>query len=131
MNEAVIEARDITKQYKDLTALDHVDITVRRGEIYGLIGDNGAGKSTFLKIAAGQIFPTGGSLRLFGNEDEKAVQKSRSRMGALVENAGFFSENECGKESGILPDSARYPGKGNGRIRAAYGQSAGKKKGKM
>ena len=44
MNEAVIEARDITKQYKNLTALDHVDITVRRGEIYGLIGDNGAGK---------------------------------------------------------------------------------------
>ena len=71
MNEAVIEARDITKQYKDLTALDHVDITVRRGEIYGLIGDNGAGKSTFLKIVAGQIFPTGGALRLFGNEDER------------------------------------------------------------
>ena len=48
MHEAVIEARDITKQYKDLTALDHVNLTVRRGDIYGLIGDNGAGKSTFL-----------------------------------------------------------------------------------
>ena len=67
-----------------------MDLTVRRGDIYGLIGDNGAGKSTFLKLVTGQIFPTGGYIRLFGNEDEKAVQKSRSRMGALVENAGFF-----------------------------------------
>ena len=46
MNEAVIEARDISKQYNGLAALDHVDLTVRRGDIYGLIGDNGAGKST-------------------------------------------------------------------------------------
>lgn len=90
MRESVIEARDITKKYKDLAALDHVELTVRRGDIYGLIGDNGAGKSTFLKIVAGQIFPTCGYVRLFGSEDEKAVRKNRSRMGALVENAGFF-----------------------------------------
>lgn len=90
MKEAVIEARDISKQYKDLAALDHVDITVCRGDIYGLIGDNGAGKSTFLKIVTGQIFPTCGYVRLFGSDDEKTVRKSRSRMGTLVENAGFF-----------------------------------------
>lgn len=89
MKEAVIEAKSLTKQYKELAALDHVDITVRHGDIYGLIGDNGAGKSTFLKIVAGQIFPTGGYVRLFGSDDEKTVRKNRSRMGALVENAGF------------------------------------------
>lgn len=111
MNEAVIEARDITKQYKNLTALDHVDITVRRGEIYGLIGDNGAGKSTFLKIAAGQIFPTGGYLRLFGNEDEKAVQKSRSRMGAIVENAGFFPKMSVEKNLEYYRIQRGIPGK--------------------
>ena len=97
MNEAVIEARDITKQYKDLTALDHVDITVRRGEIYGLIGDNGAGKSTFL--------------RLFGNEDEKAVQKSRSRMGAIVENAGFFPKMSVEKNLEYYRIQRGIPGK--------------------
>lgn len=111
MNEAVIEARDITKQYKDLAALDHVDITVRRGEIYGLIGDNGAGKSTFLKIVAGQIFPTGGYLRLFGNEDEKAVRKSRSRMGALVESAGFFPKMSVEKNLEYYRIQRGIPGK--------------------
>ena len=79
MNEAVIEARDITKQYNDLTALDHVDLTVHRGDIYGLIGDNGAGKSTFLKLVTGQIFPTGGYIRLFGKEDEKAINLLEKR----------------------------------------------------
>lgn len=111
MNEAVIEARDITKQYKDLAALDHVDLTVRRGDIYGLIGDNGAGKSTFLKLVTGQIFPTGGYIRLFGNEDEKAVQKSRSRMGALVENAGFFPKMSVEKNLEYYRIQRGIPGK--------------------
>jgi len=111
MNEAVIEARDITKRYRDLAALDHVDLTVRRGDIYGLIGDNGAGKSTFLKLVTGQIFPTGGYIRLFGNEDEKAVQKSRSRMGALVENAGFFPKMSVEKNLEYYRIQRGIPGK--------------------
>ena len=111
MNEAVIEARDITKQYNDLAALDHVDLTVRRGDIYGLIGDNGAGKSTFLKLVTGQIFPTGGYIRLFGKEDEKAMQKSRSRMGALVENAGFFPKMSVEKNLEYYRIQRRIPGK--------------------
>ncbi len=111
MNEAVIEARDITKQYKDLTALDHVNLMVRRGDIYGLIGDNGAGKSTFLKIVTGQIFPTGGYIRLFGNEEEKEVRKSRSRMGALVENAGFFPKMSVEKNLEYYRIQRGIPGK--------------------
>lgn len=111
MNEAVIEARDITKQYKDLTALDHVNLTVRRGDIYGLIGDNGAGKSTFLKLVTGQIFPTGGYIRLFGKEDEKAMQKGRSRMGALVENAGFFPKMSVEKNLEYYRIQRGIPGK--------------------
>lgn len=111
MKEAVIEARDITKQYKELAALDHVDITVHRGEIYGLIGDNGAGKSTFLKIITGQVFSTGGYIRLFGSEDEKAIRKSRSRMGALVESAGFFSKMSVEKNLEYYRLQRGIPGK--------------------
>lgn len=111
MKEAVIEARDITKQYKELAALDHVDITVRRGDIYGLIGDNGAGKSTFLKIVAGQIFPTCGYVRLFGSEDEKTMQKNRSRMGTLVENAGFYPKMSVEKNMEYFRIQRGIPGK--------------------
>lgn len=111
MKEAVIEARDITKQYKELAALDHVDLTVRRGDIYGLIGDNGAGKSTFLKIVTGQIFPTGGYVRLFGSEDERTIRKNRSRMGALVENAGFFPKMSVEKNLEYYRIQRGIPGK--------------------
>lgn len=111
MKEAVIEARDITKRYKELAALDHVDIAVHRGDIYGLIGDNGAGKSTFLKIVAGQIFPTCGYLRLFGSEDEKTVRNNRSRMGTLVENAGFFPKMSVEKNLEYFRIQRGLPGK--------------------
>lgn len=111
MKEAVIEARDITKQYQDLTALDHVDITVRRGDIYGLIGDNGAGKSTFLKIVTGQIYPTNGYIRFFGSEDEKTVQKNRARMGSLVENAGFYPKMSVEKNLEYYRIQRGIPGK--------------------
>lgn len=111
MKEAVIEARDITKQYKELAALEHVDLTVRRGDIYGLIGDNGAGKSTFLKIVAGQIFPTCGYVRLFGSEDEKTVRKNRSRMGTLVESAGFFPKMSVEKNLEYCRIQRGIPGK--------------------
>ncbi len=111
MKEAVIEARDITKQYKELAALDHVNITVRRGDIYGLIGDNGAGKSTFLKIVTGQIFPTGGYVRLFGSEDEKTIRKNRSRIGVLVENAGFFPKMTVEKNLEYYRIQRGIPGK--------------------
>lgn len=77
MREHVIEARSLTKKYGSVTALKDVDITVKRGDIYGLIGDNGAGKTTFLKMLTGQIYPSGGEVRLFGAYPEKELQKNR------------------------------------------------------
>lgn len=90
MRERIVEARGITKQYKNVTALDHVDITVRRGDIYGLVGDNGAGKTTFLKLLSGQIYTTEGELRLFGESDERKLRKNRARIGALIENPAYY-----------------------------------------
>ena len=50
MTAYAAEARKVTKRYGSFTALDKVDITVKRGAVYGLVGDNGAGKTTFLKL---------------------------------------------------------------------------------
>lgn len=90
MREHVIEARNITKNYGDTLALKNLDLTVRRGDIYGLVGDNGAGKTTFLKLVTGQIYATEGELKLFGTYTEKELQKNRKRMGAIVEAPGFY-----------------------------------------
>lgn len=90
MNDYAIEAKQITKSYGPVLALDQVNLHIRTGSIYGLIGDNGAGKSTFLKLLAGHIFPTAGELRLFGQFAEQELRRCRRQMGAMIEQPGFF-----------------------------------------
>lgn len=88
--EHIIEANGIVKTYGTLKALNQVNITVNRGDIYGLIGDNGAGKTTFLKLLSGQSFQDGGELKLFGAHLPREQQRQRRRMGALIESPGFY-----------------------------------------
>ena len=90
MNDYAIEAKQITKSYGSVLALDQVNLHIRTGSIYGLIGDNGAGKSTFLKLLAGHIFPTAGELRLFGQYEEKEQRRCRRQIGVMIEQPGFF-----------------------------------------
>ncbi len=90
MESYVAETRELTKYYNSFCALNKVNISVRRGEIYGLIGDNGAGKSTFLKLLAGQIFASSGEMELFGRREKKELDAMRSRMGVIIENPGFY-----------------------------------------
>ena len=61
--ESVIDVRGMTKRFGGLTAVDHVDLTVRAGEIYGFLGPNGSGKTTFLRILCGLLRADDGSGR--------------------------------------------------------------------
>lgn len=90
MNDSVIEAKQVTKTYGAVRALDQVDLRVESGSIYGLIGDNGAGKSTFLKLLAGLAFPTSGEIRLFGRYQENDLRRCRRQMGIMIERPGYF-----------------------------------------
>ena len=65
---AVVEARGLVKTYGDITAVDHVDLTVEPGDVYGYLGPNGAGKTTSLRMLLGLIRPSGGSSKLFGRD---------------------------------------------------------------
>lgn len=92
MRETVIKTYGLTKQYGKTMALDHVDITIQRGDIYGLVGDNGAGKTTFLKLITGMIFPSEGETELLGNHTMREQEKVRCRVGAMIESAGFYEQ---------------------------------------
>ena len=65
---APVEARGLVKVYGDITAVDHVDLTVEAGDVYGYLGPNGAGKTTVLRMLLGLIRPTAGEVRLFGRD---------------------------------------------------------------
>ena len=68
MAEALLELIEITKTYPGVVALDRVSLSVRRGEVIGLIGENGAGKSTLMKVLGGVVEPTSGIIRIDGQE---------------------------------------------------------------
>lgn len=107
ISDIVIETKQVSKTYASLQALDQVTIRVPKGSIYGLVGDNGAGKSTLLKILAGHSFATKGEIQLFGQHDEKALDKLRSQMGFMVENTGFLPKYDSGTDFEILLYSKR------------------------
>ena len=67
MNQELITARGLTKSYGTKPALDHIDLTVGRGRIVGLLGPNGSGKTTFIKLLCGLLQPTSGTLGINGN----------------------------------------------------------------
>lgn len=112
MSSYVAEGRKLTKFYKDFCALNHIDISVRQGEIYGLIGDNGAGKTTFLKLLAGQIFATEGEVFLFGQNGRRELEQQRTRVGTLIESAGFYPELSVEKNLEYFRIQKGIPGKG-------------------
>jgi ABC-2 type transport system ATP-binding protein len=90
MGESVFEASNLTKKYRHALALDHINLSLRRGEIYGFIGENGAGKTTAIRLITGLSFPTEGSMALFGKSGEKELQKQRARIGCMVETPALY-----------------------------------------
>ena len=83
-----VEIRNLSKSFHGMYALDHLNMTVPVGAIYGFIGENGSGKSTTEKLICGHLVPDGGEIRLFGKDYRNAGV--RVRVGALIENAGCF-----------------------------------------
>ena len=83
-----IEIRNLSKSFHGLYAVDHLNMTVPVGAIYGFIGENGSGKSTTEKLICGHLVPDDGEIKLFGRDyNDPGV---RVRVGALIENAGCF-----------------------------------------
>ena len=87
---AVIETQDLSKRYRDKWAVEHVDLRVEQGDIYGFIGRNGAGKSTTLRLLCGLARPTRGEARIFGRPVHDPV--TRRRVGALIEQPGLYPD---------------------------------------
>lgn len=82
-----IKTVGLTKAYGAKRAVDALNLTVQRGEIYGFVGRNGAGKSTAMKMMAGLVLPTSGTIELLG--EPQAPGATSRRMGALIENPGI------------------------------------------
>ncbi len=85
----VLETRGLTKRYASHEAAKNINIHVRRGEIYGLIGRNGAGKTTIMRMIGGLSEPTSGGYALFGQTGDN-IGKVRRKVGVLIESPGLY-----------------------------------------
>lgn len=85
----ILSTANLTKQYGKNTVVNAVNLHARQGEIYGLIGKNGAGKTTFLRMVGGLAAPTSGEIYLFGKKGKEAGI-CRTRVGSLIEAPGIY-----------------------------------------
>lgn len=89
--EYILTAESLGKQYRHFQALDSFSIHVPKGSIYGFVGKNGAGKTTFIRLICGLQEPTSGSYTLYGAKNtDPGITKSRRRMGAVVETPSIY-----------------------------------------
>ncbi len=117
----VIATRALVKHFGPVRAVDGIDLTVRRGEIYGFLGANGSGKTTTVRLLLGLVLATSGEIELFGRAMPRSAGDVLHRVGALVEGPAAYGHLSGTTNLMLLDASARLPaGPGSGgRGRAA------------
>ena len=115
--QTVIETKALCKQYGPPTAVDHVELHVPQGCVYGFIGPNGAGKSTTMKMLLGLIHPTAGRVRLLGQElTEKSRLPLLRQTGSLIESPAGYLHLTAQENLEIVADLKGVPHKDIGRV---------------
>ncbi|RUT48212.1 ABC transporter ATP-binding protein [Paenibacillus anaericanus] len=130
MNEYVLKTNQLSKRFKGLTALDKVNLSIRKGSIYGFIGQNGAGKSTLIRIVTGLAFPSEGTIELFGASEEQALIQARKRVGSIIESPALFTHMTASENLEVNRILRGIPGKDcvHRMLEQVGLQGAGKKK---
>lgn len=98
MGDIILKTHNLTKKYGDKAAVDNVNMTIEKGQIYGFIGKNGAGKTTLIRMLTGLIHKTAGEIELFGASGERELEDARVNVGSLVETPAFY-ENMTAREN--------------------------------
>ena len=117
MTEQIVVTKDLTKRYGERVAVDAVNLTVRRGEIYGFLGPNGAGKTTTLRMLLGLVRPTGGEATVLGYAP--GSPDGLRRIGSLIEGPGFYPYLSGRENLRVL---ARYASLGDVAVAAVLEQ---------
>ncbi|MCA1035731.1 ABC transporter ATP-binding protein [Bacillus infantis] len=92
MNDYVLTTSQLSKKYQKNMALDKVSVKIKKGSIYGFIGQNGAGKSTLIRVITGLAYPTAGTFELFGKSNERDIIEARKRIGTIIEGPALYPQ---------------------------------------
>ena len=89
-SEKIIEVENLSKHFKDLKAVDNLNLNVYKGDVFGFLGPNGAGKSTTIRMLVSLIAPSGGSIRIFDKTLKQNRTEILANIGAIVEKPDFY-----------------------------------------
>ena len=90
--ESIIETRDLTRRFGPIVAVDHLNLTVARGEIFGLVGPDGAGKTTTLRMLCGLLDPSEGSATVAGFDTVRQSQSVKDQIGYMAQRFGLYGD---------------------------------------
>src|SRR5579862_7833557 len=88
--EPIIEIHDLTRRFGALTAVDHLNLSVAAGEIFGLVGPDGAGKTTTLRMLCGLMNPSEGTARIAGHDVAREPQAVKDQIGYMAQRFGLY-----------------------------------------
>ncbi len=103
--QSIIQVKGLTKSFKNLTAVKELSFTVQEGDVYGFLGQNGAGKSTTIRMLLTLIQPTAGSIELFGMPLHSHRTEILRQVGAVIEKRMFINTSVPLKTSAFSQDS--------------------------
>ena len=92
VREHIIEAKDMVKKFGSFTANDHLSFHVERGEIFGFLGANGAGKTTAMRILCGLSYPTSGEIRVAGHDVYKERERIKKKIGYMSQKFSLYED---------------------------------------
>src|SRR5712671_5770032 len=98
MKQPVLQTEALTKRYRRRVVVDQLSLTVEAGDIFGFLGQNGAGKSTTIRMALGLVRPTSGKVRVLGHDMARRPLRALKRVGAIIEAPAFY-ENFSGRQN--------------------------------
>lgn len=98
MNEVVLQTEELKKRYGRRVVVDRLSLTVEQGDIFGFLGQNGAGKSTTIRMALGLVRPTSGRVTVLGNDIARRRTQALKHVGAIIEAPAFY-ENFSGRQN--------------------------------
>jgi len=113
-DETVVEVHDLNRSFGKFIAVDHVNFSVKRGEIFGLLGPNGAGKTTTFRMLCGLLPPSGGTLTVAGIDVRQASASARQHLGYVAQKFSLYGQLTVGEN---LDFFARAYGLGGGKKR--------------
>lgn len=111
MKKVVLKTYNITKKYGEQLAVDNVNMTIKKGDIYGFIGQNGAGKTTLIRLITGLIHKSGGEIELLGANEENELNKARTMVGSLIETPSFYTNMTARENLEVSRVVRNIPGK--------------------